>query len=50
MILIDDARLFGRENGWPPLKEVLKLLKEINANYKIVVKDDIIRAYIEDNK
>jgi hypothetical protein len=50
VILIDDARFFGRENGWPPLKEVLKLLKEINANYKIVVKDDIIRAYIEDNK
>lgn len=48
VILMDDARLFNGENNWPPLKEVLKLLKEINANYKIVVKDDIIRAYTED--
>lgn len=48
IILIDDARLFNGENGWALLEDVLMLLKKINANYKIVVKDDIIRAYIED--
>lgn len=46
IILIDDARLFIGKNDWPPLNEILSLLRKIDPKYKIEVKDDIIRAYI----
>lgn len=45
VILIDDARLFNGTNGYMTLREAFSILKEINANYTIRVKDDMIQAY-----
>lgn len=45
VILIDDARLFKGKNGWIGMEAVFSLLKRINPQYTIEVKNDIIRAY-----
>jgi len=49
VILIDDADDFIGKNGYPTLNEVQAILKRINPEYKVEVKDNIIRAYIPDS-
>ncbi|MDQ8205603.1 hypothetical protein [Pelagicoccus sp. SDUM812003] len=41
-ILIDDARLFNGENGYPTLKRLLEIVEE-NGNYDTLIASDIIR-------
>tara|TARA_A100001015_G_scaffold298886_1_gene382222 strand:- start:3023 stop:3643 length:621 start_codon:yes stop_codon:yes gene_type:complete len=43
IILIDDARCFIGEYDYPTLFELKDIINEIAPNYKINVKDDIIR-------
>lgn len=43
LILIDDARCFIGEFDYPSLFEIYEWVKAIDPNYKINVKDDIIR-------
>lgn len=42
VILIDDARCFSGENGYPFLEEVLSLIRD-SGFYKAEVSTDIIR-------
>jgi hypothetical protein len=44
VILIDDARCFGRDAGYPTLDEVRQLLVSINPHYRINVENDCITA------
>lgn len=44
VILIDDARCFTGENGYPKLKVLKDMLIEADKTIKISVKDDIIRV------
>ena len=44
IILIDDARLFKRENDYPEMQEVINFIKNKNNNYIIEKKDDILRV------
>lgn len=46
VILVDDIDLFTAENGYPTLPTVIDLLRAINPEYKIVVKENILRVYI----
>lgn len=46
IILIDDARLFGVDPGYPTLQEAQASLLLINSNYQISVVDDIICAVL----
>lgn len=43
-ILIDDARLFIGENGYPTIDETFKALRSINSSYKLTVDRDCIMA------
>ena len=43
IILIDDARCFIGEFDYPTLFEIYELVKGVDRNYKVNVKDDIIR-------
>lgn len=45
VILIDDARLFRGSSGYPKLKSIKKMLNQ-HRDYKIEVRDDIIRIFI----
>lgn len=44
LILIDDARCFGNEEGYPALARVVGSLRAIHAGYRVVVRDDMIQA------
>jgi hypothetical protein len=44
VILIDDARAFGHEPGYPPLDEFIPLLEKILPNHSLDVSNDIISA------
>lgn len=44
LILIDDARCFGSEEGYPSVATVVEELRAINPRYSILVRDDAIRA------
>jgi hypothetical protein len=44
MILIDDARCFGNEAGYPSIATLLDVLRSINPSYATSVRDDAIRA------
>lgn len=46
VLLIDDARGFIGEGGYPTLDELEQLIKSKNPAYNIEVKDDVIRAVI----
>jgi hypothetical protein len=46
VILIDDARDFSGNNDYPTISVLSSWLKEINGNYVVEVKDDIVRAYL----
>jgi hypothetical protein len=43
-VLIDDARVFGADDAYPPLEEVVRALRRIDANFRIGVAQDIIWA------
>lgn len=43
-ILIDDARAFGTDGAYPTLEEVIRLLRDIDPSFHIVVSSDIIWA------
>jgi hypothetical protein len=43
VIIIDDARLFGNDPGYPSIQELTDFIKSINPNLDIVVQHDIIR-------
>jgi len=45
VILIDDARLFGKENGFPTLNEIKEFVKRNHPCAEFIVKDDIIRIH-----
>jgi hypothetical protein len=49
VILIDDANDFIGKNDYPALGEVQAILKIINPEYKVEVKDNIIQAYVPDS-
>lgn len=42
VVLIDDARLFGLEAGYPDLDDVAELIRDVAGDYDLWVKDDII--------
>jgi hypothetical protein len=44
VLLIDDARLFGRQPAYPPLQELLTLLQGGRPGWQVRVEDDIIQA------
>jgi hypothetical protein len=43
-ILVDDIRLFGTDDAYPTLEEVIGLLRDIDPRFKIGVTSDIIWA------
>lgn len=43
VIIIDDARLFGKDPAYPSIQELIKFIKSRRHNMEIVVQDDIIR-------
>ncbi len=43
VIIIDDARCFGRDPGYPSVEELGESIKSKRNNLKIIVQDDIIR-------
>lgn len=43
VILVDDARCFIGEHDYPTLFEIYEMVKAIDQNYQLNVKDDIIR-------
>lgn len=45
VILIDDARCFDGDNGYPTLTELHETLKRINPRFTVRVVDDIVQAY-----
>lgn len=45
VILIDDVRLFG-EGDYPPIETVCDFIRTINNQYKVEIKDDILRAQV----
>ena len=52
VILIDDIRVFGRDNDYPQIIQLLKKIKEINEDYEIEylnghLEGDVLKAYIK---
>lgn len=45
IILIDDAESFVGANDYPAVDRIKDILQKINPDYKIEIKDNIIRAY-----
>jgi len=43
VILIDDARCFGREAGYPSLEELFAFIRSKKSNVEIAVQNDSIR-------
>ena len=48
IIVIDDARLFNGTNGYPTLRQVETLVKQISPAYIIRIADDMIQACLPD--
>ena len=48
ILLIDDARCFKGVGDYPKLEDIEKFIRSKNSKYCITVKDDIIRAVIEE--
>lgn len=46
ILLIDDAIYYTGKNSYPTIKELIKYIKNKNKNYKINIKNDIIRCVI----
>jgi hypothetical protein len=47
IILVDDARLFVGEHDYPTLEELTKYVQGKNCDYRMEVKDDIIRYTVK---
>jgi hypothetical protein len=47
VILIDDARAFNGQNGYPMVTQIIEFCKRINPNYCIRVKDDMIQIFLK---
>jgi hypothetical protein len=47
VLLIDDARCFNGEGDYPAINELTRYIKNKNADYKLEVKDDIIRYTVD---
>jgi len=47
LILIDDARFFGQEPGYPSLDEFIPLLEKILPNHSVAVSNDVISAVLK---
>jgi hypothetical protein len=45
IILIDDAESFVGRNDYPAIAQIKSILQEINSDYKLEIKDNIIRIY-----
>jgi hypothetical protein len=47
VILIDNARLFKKENNWPEIEDIKSLVVKIKPNLKLEVLEslDIIKIY-----
>ncbi len=45
VLLIDDARLFTGENGWPALAEVRKLVARHRPDWPVVIEADVLRIH-----
>lgn len=43
VIIIDDARLFGADSGYPSMKELEDFIKSKRSNLEFIVQDDSIR-------
>ena len=46
ILLIDDARFFNGEGDYPTIDKLTEYIKSKNENYKVEVKDDIIRYVV----
>ncbi len=46
VILIDDARMFHGAHGVPSKEEIRQKLREINPDYHVEERDDVIRAFV----
>ncbi|GCC51630.1 hypothetical protein SanaruYs_18570 [Chryseotalea sanaruensis] len=46
ILLIDDARCFSGEGDYPTIDQLTNYIKSKNANYRVEVKDDIVRYVI----
>jgi hypothetical protein len=44
VLLIDDARLFGRQPAYPPLEDLVTLLKRGRPGWQVRVENDIVQA------
>lgn len=49
VVLIDDARLFVGKRDYPTMTELTKFIKNMNKDYIVSFKDDIIRVIKEHN-
>jgi len=45
IILIDDSRLFGKEDGFPTLNEIREFVCRNHPHAELIVEDDIIRIH-----
>jgi hypothetical protein len=45
LILIDDAHLFNGQNGYPELESLKSFLKKRRPQWKLKIKDNIIRVF-----
>ena len=45
VILIDDSRLFGKEDGFPTLNEIREFVGRNHPGAEFIVEDDIIRIH-----
>jgi hypothetical protein len=45
IVLIDDARLFVGQNGYPTINELKKYVLSVKSDYAFLVEDDIIKIF-----